>query len=561
MYYLFLDALSVLFSFILARYCWTRLRFFIHVYQQVGYKHNEYWQWLRSHWEQKVIPGDLALYNILLFVLVIGFDWIEVAITNTALTLALFIWGIFWFGSVKRYKSGQVKKPLVFTSRVKRLMVPLMILNLFLPVFFMIWSYTGYIPFLWMIPPTYDPGLLSFDVVLLVFGWVIGALLIPFSVLVAGNITKPIERSIQNGFKKQARKKLAAMPNLKVIAITGSYGKTSIKFMIKDLLKERYSVCYTPGSFNTPMGICKVINNDLQAHHQILILEMGARYEGNIQELCDIATPDVSVVSNVGFAHLETFGSQDVIAREKGTIVDNLGKGGVAILNADDPRVSIMGEGRDEIQRILVGLEGGVIQGKNISYDTNGTRFEAVFDEKVFEFNTKLLGAHNVQNLLLAIGVAYHFDIRPKTMAIAAQTIEPVEHRLELKKAGDLFVIDDAFNSNPVGAKNAVEILGQFKNRKRIIITPGMIELGEIEEEENFKFGEAIGKADLDMVILVGEQRSKPIREGIESVQENTEHVFVVASLFEANEIARQKAVAGDVILYENDLPDVYNEK
>lgn len=85
-------------------------------------------------------------------------------------------------------------------------MVPLMILNLFLPVFFMIWSYTGYIPFLWMIPPTYDPGLLSFDVVLLVFGWVIGALLIPFSVLVAGNITKPIERSIQNGFKKQARK-------------------------------------------------------------------------------------------------------------------------------------------------------------------------------------------------------------------------------------------------------------------------------------------------------------------------------------------------------------------
>lgn len=207
------------------------------------------------------------------------------------------------------------------------------------------------------------------------------------------------------------------MPNLKVIAITGSYGKTSIKFMIKDLLKERYSVCYTPGSFNTPMGICKVINNDLQAHHQILILEMGARYEGNIQELCDIATPDVSVVSNVGFAHLETFGSQDVIAREKGTIVDNLGKGGVAILNADDPRVSIMGEGRDEIQRILVGLEGGVIQGKNISYDTNGTRFEAVFDEKVFEFNTKLLGAHNVQNLLLAIGVAYHFDIRPKTMA------------------------------------------------------------------------------------------------------------------------------------------------
>lgn len=560
MYYLFLDALSIIFSLILARYCWTRLRFFVHVYQQVGYKHNEYWQWLRGHWEQKVIPGDLALYNIMLFIMVIGFDWIEVAITNTALTLALFIWGIFWFGSVKRYKADQIKKPLVFTSRIKRLMVPVAILNLFLPLFFMIWSYTGYIPFLWMIPPTYDPGYLSFDVVLLVFGWVIGALLIPFSILFAGNITKPIERSIQNGFKKQARKKLAAMPHLKVIAITGSYGKTSIKFMIKDLLKERYSVCYTPGSFNTPMGICKVINNDLQAHHQILILEMGARYAGNIQELCDIAKPDVSVVSNVGLAHLETFGSQEVIAKEKGTIVDNLGEGGVAVLNADDERVAIMGEGREDIQRILVGLNSGEIRGEIINYDTSGTRFEAVLDDETFEFSTKLLGAHNVQNLLLAIGVAYHFDIRPKTMAIAARQIEPVEHRLELKKAGDLFVIDDAFNSNPVGAKNAVEILGQFKNRNRIIITPGMVELGEIEAEENFKFGVAIGKANLDVVILVGDQRSKPIKEGIESIQENTDHVFVVNSLFEANELAREKATPGDVILYENDLPDVYNE-
>jgi UDP-N-acetylmuramoyl-tripeptide--D-alanyl-D-alanine ligase len=544
----------------MARYCWYRLRFFVHIYQQVGYKHNEYWQWLRGHWEQKVIPGDLALYNILLFILVIGLDWIELDVTLTAITIALFIWGFYWFSSVKRYKQEKVKKPLVFTSRVKRLMVPLLVMTMFLPAFFTFWSYTGMIPFLWLIPPTYDPGFLSFEVVLLVFGWVLTAILIPFYLLIAGNITKPIERNIQKGFKKQARKKLASMPHLKVIAITGSYGKTLIKFMIKDLLKERYSVCYTPGSFNTPMGICKVINNDLQSHHQILILEMGARYAGNIQELCDIAKPDVSVVSNVGFAHLESFGSQDVIAKEKGTIVDNLDTGGVAILNADDPRVSIMGEGRPEISRTMVGLESGEIRGENISYDTSGTRFEVKFGEDVHEFRTRLLGAHNVQNLLLAIGVAQHFEIRPKTMAIAAKTIEPVEHRLELKKAGELFIIDDAFNSNPVGAKNAVEILSQFEDRKRFIITPGMVELGEIEEEENFKFGEAIGRADLDYVILVGKERSMPIKSGIENIQDEMDHVFVVESLFAANEIVKEKAVAGDVILYENDLPDVYNE-
>ncbi|MCG8372846.1 MAG: UDP-N-acetylmuramoyl-tripeptide--D-alanyl-D-alanine ligase, partial [Balneolales bacterium] len=382
MYYIFIDALAILFSLILARYCWYRFRFFVHVFQQVGYKHNEYWKWLRSHWEQKVIPGDLALFNILLFGLVIGLEWVDVELTNTSISIALFGWAFFWFGPVKRYKAEKVKKPLVFTPRVKRLMIPALIFNLFLPVFFLIWAYTGLVPFLWISPPTYNPGLLSFDVVLLIFGWVLGAIIIPFTILWASRLTRPIERYVQEGYKKQARAKLASMPHLKVIAITGSYGKTSTKFMIRDLLKERFSVCYTPGSFNTPMGITKVINNDLQSHHQILVLEMGARYPGNIQELCDIAKPDISVVTNVGVAHLETFGTQDVIAREKGAIVDNLSEGGVAILNADDPRVAKMGEigeEREIFKRILVGLDSGAVQARNIRYDITGTHFEAVF--------------------------------------------------------------------------------------------------------------------------------------------------------------------------------------
>lgn len=544
----------------MARYCWFRTRFFLHVYQQVGYKHNEYWEWLKKNWGQKVIPSDLVIYNILLFMLVLGFNWVNIELTSNATAIALFTWGFYWFSSIKDFRAEKIKKPLVYTSRVRRLMVPLVALVLFLPIYFTFWSYTGIIPFNWQIPSTYDPGFLSFEVVLLVFGWLITAILIPFFILVAGNITKPVELNIQNGFKKKARIKLASMPHLKVIAITGSYGKTSIKFMIKDLLKERYSVCFTPGSFNTPMGICKVINNDLQAHHQVLILEMGARYAGNIQELCDIAQPDVSIVSNVGLAHLETFGSQEIIAKEKGTIVDNLDAGGVCVLNADDPKVINMGKERSEISRILVGLDTGDIRATNITYDTNGTYFDVLFQNETQKFRTKLLGAHNVQNLLLAIGVAQYFGIRRKTMVIAAQTIEPVKHRLELKQVGDLFVIDDAFNSNPIGAKNAVEILSQFKNRKRFIITPGMIELGKIEEEENYKFGQAIGEADLDYVILVGNERTKPIREGVENSSRKTSNIYVVDSLFAANDIVKENAEAGDVVLYENDLPDLFNE-
>ncbi len=560
MYYTILDTVSILFCIVFARYYWFRTRFFLHVFQQVGYKPNEYWHWLRAHWEQKVIPADLAIFNVLLFVVVVGLEWLDIEVTNSSKTVVLFTLSIFWFGSIKRYKAEKVKKPLIFTSRMKRLLIPVVVICLFIPAYFTVWSYSGLIPFLWLAAPTYDAGFLSFDVILLVFGWVFGATIIPFSIFFGSSITKPIERSIQDGFKRQARKKLASMPHLKVIAITGSYGKTSTKFMVRDLVKERFSVCSTPGSFNTPMGICKVINNDLQSHHQLLILEMGARYAGNIQELCEIARPDISIVTNVGVAHLETFGSQDVIAREKGRLVDNLIEGGVAILNADDPRVSKMGEGRTEITRILTGLGAGEIQGKGISYDTSGTNFEVSFGEEKQSFNTRLLGSHNVQNMLLAIGVAHHLGIRPKTMAIAAKNIEPVEHRLELKQQGELFVIDDAFNSNPVGAKKAVEILGQFKTGKRIIITPGMVELGEIEYEENKNFGKAIGAAKLDLIVLVGEERAKPIQEGIAEIADSMENVKVVNSLFEANDLVREFAKAGDVILYENDLPDVYNE-
>ncbi len=560
MYYSILELIAILFCVVLVRFYWFRTRFFLHVFQQVGYKQNEYWSWLRDNWEKKVIPADLSIFNIVLVLVVVGLEFINVDITNSSTAVILFTISIFWFGTIKKYKSEKVKKPLVFTSRMKRLTIPVALIALFIPSFFTYWAYTGLIPFIWSTSPMYDPGLLSYDVILLVFGWVFGALLIPFLIFFGSSITKPIERNIQEGFKEQARKKLASMPHLKVIAITGSYGKTSTKFMVKDLLKERYSVCFTPGSYNTPMGICKVINNDLQSHHQILILEMGARYKGNIQELCDIAQPDISIVTNVGVAHLETFGSQDVIALEKGKLVDNLTSGGVAVLNGDDPRVSKMGEERTHISRILVGLKNGTILGGDISYDTTGSTFDVSFGGDAFTFNTRLLGAHNVQNMLLAIGVAHHLGIRPKTMAIAAKNIEPIEHRLELKQQGNLTIIDDAFNSNPVGAKNAVEMLGQFKSGNRIIITPGMVELGDIEYEENKEFGKAIAKAELDLIILVGKERAKPIQDGIKEVAESTQNVNVVNSLFEANDLVKEYAKPGDIILYENDLPDVYNE-
>jgi len=527
--------------------------------QQLGYKTHEYRGWVGDHFASKVITAEHLLFNAVILVLIY---FLAEDLTFLAAVVIMTVFTIFWFGFVHRYKPDRDKKPLVLTSRAKRLTATLALL--LLPIYYLFGGFifsnelfvlsknirepVGY--FL-----TADPYFLGFLLCLV-------DIAVPFLVFPAAWLMKPVEKTIQNGFKRQAREKLASMPHLKIVAITGSYGKTSTKFLIEAFLKERLNVCVTPGSYNTPMGICKVINNDLNASHQVLILEMGARYPGNIQELCDIARPDISVVTNVGVAHLETFGSQDVIAQEKSGIVKNLKPEGAAILNADDSRVIAMAELREDITVITAGIENGQIKAREISYDHSGTRFRVETENGATEeFNIQLLGKHNVQNLLLGIGVARHFSIRLKTMALAASKTEPVEHRLELKKQGDLTVIDDAFNSNPVGAKNAVDILTSFKNGRKIIITPGMIELGEIEEEENRAFGEHIGQSEIDLAILVGEEITRPIREGIESVQRNnTPKIRTASSLFDANDILREYMRPGDVVLYENDLPDSYNE-
>jgi len=541
------------------RHSFYRLRYFLHMFQQNGYKLNEMFGWLSKHLFSKTLLYEHLFYLVLILLMNL---YIIDNITVSTGSLIMGVFAIFWFIDVSAFKSAHEKKPLVFTPRMVRLLlmtaIPLMVIwyrvfeTMFLPV----------------------PVLDMFSLVIfsnpydLAFSMILIDISIPLILLLGGFVIVPLEKWIQNGFKRSARKKIASMPHLKVIAITGSYGKTSTKFAISAFLKERINVCVTPGSFNTPMGICKVINNDLNAQHEVLILEMGARYEGNIKELCDIAKPDISVITNVGISHLETFGSADAIAREKSTLATELKPGGTLILNGDDPKVKMMASLRDDVTTVLTG-EGGTVEASNIKIGPEGTSFllkmsknsASGSESEQVEIKTRLLGAHNIQNLLLAAAVAKELGIRPATISVAASTMKPVEHRLELKQQNGLLIIDDAFNSNPVGAKNAVEVLSAFEGGRKIIITPGMIELGDSEEIENERFGRHIGDSSIDLAILVGSQRTAPIRRGIESSDvEKTTRIEVVDSLFDANQFMREFAQSGDIVLYENDLPDSYEE-
>lgn len=554
-YLTFLDALVLIFILVMLRHTLLRGKYFLHIFQQNGYKFNEYWAWLVHHWNRRVITPEHVLFNVVIFVLLI---FLSSAVTGSTAILVLSTFGFFWFGPFNYYQREKPKKPLVFTPRMLRLAIPFALLSLALPAVVTYMAYTGDIPF--TDHSLNNNALYAADMYILSFGWVFASALVPFFIFLAGQITRPYENYVHRHFIKLARKKLGRMSDLTVVAITGSYGKTSTKFMIRDLLEERFSVCTTPGSYNTPMGICKVINNDLKAHHQVLVLEMGARYKGNIDELCDIAEPDIAVVTNVGIAHLETFGSQHAIAQTKSTLVRRTKRGGTVVLNADDQRVDEMSDLREDVTVVRVGQKHGEIKGTDIEYGPRGMQFRAAVNNESETFQMKLLGSHNVQNMLLAIGVGKSMGLRLSTMSMAARNIEPVEHRLELAQQGDITVIDDAFNSNPVGATNAVQTLSQFKTGRRIIITPGMIELGEKQEEKNREFGEAIGKANLDLVILVGREQTKDIRTGIASTGFDMDKVEMARNLYDANRTMQEFAEKGDVVLYENDLPDTFNE-
>lgn len=522
---------------------WQRIRFFLHVYQLESYKPVRYINWIKKRGSGRL----LRVSHMVALPLLVG-AWIMHQQTGKLwpVAVAVALWGIL-FASSREYQGYRVKKPLAVTNRMKRLMVTAAAIAL-LPI--------G-VGVLWGLLTWQPAGLLAYLAGLLVAD--AGASLV---VLLAAWLMLPVEKSIQNGFKRQASETLQSRTDLFTIGITGSYGKTSVKFILAEILRQRFNVLATPGSYNTPMGICIVVNNKLKREHQVLVLEMGMRYRGDIKELCDIAPPDLSLVTDVGVAHLETMGSIENIAQEKGDILQYMKPGGDAVLNIDNPYVEAMASrATGNVWRISIKDHPDAdIKARNIRYTPAGATFE-VEDEtgNTQQFKTRLLGRHNVSNILLGVAVGRKLGLRLRQIAHGVARVEPVEHRLQLIQKGAITVIDDAFNSNPVGARNAVEVLGAFESGRRVIVTPGMVELGARQQEENRILGQHIAK-NVDLAVLIGEKQTAPIQEGLKAENFPAAKTKVFASFFDAQHFLQGYLESGDVVLYENDLPDQYNE-
>lgn len=342
-------------------------------------------------------------------------------------------------------------------------------------------------------------------------------------------------------FIRRAAAKIKAS-RVKVIGITGSYGKTSTKFILTKMLSSRYRVLSTPRSHNTPVGIALAINNADLENYDIFIAEMGARHVGDIAELCELCPPDISVITGVCGQHMESFGTFANIVKAKGEILSRTKERAVI---ADDC-FELFAEYPAEKTRS--------ISASQIECSPSGTAFTLTLGGKSARVFTKLLGRHSAYNIALAADVAYAAGMTLEEIAAAISETDYIEHRLQLIRSGEVNILDDGYNSNVKGARAALEALKLFGGRK-IVVTPGLVELGVLEKQENAALGKAL--VGFDYVILVGDTLVKAVQSGYEAGGGDKDKLDICPTLAAAQEKLKEYLSAGDTVLFLNDLPDI----
>lgn len=372
-------------------------------------------------------------------------------------------------------------------------------------------------------------------------------------------ILTPVENHINKGYYNDAKRILDSMPDLKVIGITGSYGKTSTKHYLYRILSESFDVVMTPGSYNTTLGVIRTVREYLKPYTQIFICEMGAKQQGDISEICELVHPEIGIVTAVGPQHLESFKTIENVQRTKFELVDSLPADGLAVVNNDFPYIKNRKVDTVCCERYAVSLaEEGDYRAENVNYSACGTTFVVVCpDGHRLELATRLVGECNISNLLASVIVALKLGVPESKIKYAIEKIEQVEHRLNVKRTpGGITIIDDAFNSNPTGSTMALDVLAAMTGGKRIIITPGMIELGDRQDELNCEFGRKVA-VSADVAIVVGLYNRDSICRGI-AEGNGTAEVHTVDTFNDAQRLLATIGRSGDTVLYENDLPDTF---
>jgi UDP-N-acetylmuramoyl-tripeptide--D-alanyl-D-alanine ligase len=519
------------------------LRFFTHMLQLSSYQFQGYFRYLRS------TPARIILHVIFAVLMILSYS---VPQLSRGLKLIMLLAALVIFiGLIVMSFPRQAKKKFVVTNRVKRLFITYVVLSL-----------------LFLLLPMFLVRSVGSRVTAVLIACAVYVGVLPFIPALANLINKPIENRINQYYIDDAVRILKEHENLRIIGITGSYGKTSVKYYLTTLLSEGFRVLMTPESYNTPMGIVRTIREHMQPTHEVFVCEMGARHLHDIKEITDIVHPDDGIVTSIGYQHLETFHSLENIISTKYELLDAVdekekAEGGkqpgkhLKFVNGDN---EIIKNNMKYPDAITYGMsEGCAYRATDVKVTGAGTAFTVTSPSgESAEYNTKLVGEHNVQNIVGAIAAANSLGIPMTKLKMAVRRLQSVPHRLELVKHGNVSILDDAYNSNPNGAKVALDTLALFKDCVKILVTPGMVELGEKEDEYNAAFGTQAA-AVCDYIILVGDVNSDSIKKGALDAGFDPDKLFVKNTLTEATTLMYELDAGREkVILLENDLPDNY---
>lgn len=505
------------------------------MFQQNSYRADRYRRWMSQSGESTHMPRLMA-WGVFLIALLPQLSVLASALIVIACSLINM-----WILLKEKYK-----KPLVVTNRVRRIWgVSLGLSFAICALACLIWLASGF-----------DAWCLISSIALVVL--FAGSYAI---ILLANWLLKPVEKSINKRYYDEAASILASMPDLKVIGVTGSYGKTSTKHYLNRILSEEFEVMMTPGNFNTTLGVVRSVREYMKSYTQVFIAEMGAKQPRDIKEICDLVHPAIGIITAVGPMHLESFKTIENVQATKFELADSLPADGLAVVNNDFEYIANRPVENVKCARYSVDASKGAdYYASDVRYTPSGTTFAICQSDgsEVIRLATKLVGSCNVSNLIAAVTVALHLGMDKEKIKYAVERIEQVEHRLSMKRtAGGITIIDDAYNSNPIGSAMALEVLASMTSGKRIVITPGMIELGDDQEALNRKLGEEIAKS-ADVAFVVGEYNREAIVDGLKAGGMPEDGIRISDTFAQAQSAMLAMAKPGDTVLYENDLPDTF---
>lgn len=399
--------------------------------------------------------------------------------------------------------------------------------------------------------------------------WILFVQLIPFSLAAANFLLSPFESWRQRTFWREA-KAVRARLNPTVIGITASFGKTSIKHILGHLLSHQAQTLITPGSVNTPMGVARSLREKLKADHKFFVCEMGAYQPGSIARLCRLTTPDVGIIGALGHAHYERFRSLDRVAQAKFELAEAVVARGGHMVIADEVSRLDYADAFVRKHRAHITLVGSHPESdvclRAVVQKLEGIEVTVCVQGQEIRLKAPLFGAHHGLNLALSFALARHLDIPEEDIRLSMNSLPQITHRLEVSRRSNdgVVMIDDSYNANPAGfsaALDVLEMLGADQQKKygktrRILISPGMVELGKSHDAQHARIGEKAAHI-LDIFLPVCPERIPTLiapfqKEGISC------EIIPCASFAAAQNWMRAHLQAGDVVLIENDLPDVY---